>query len=134
MPIVIKDVMGITEEMEAGNLNACTSEMQESIELIVIKWASQIADVLQEDCYMIYEAEPHPVPNAEFQFWLARRKNLENIYQQLCDVRVRTIASFLQKLKSVYYKQFQSTFKNVVDALNVCKDVTLYFLPLVCYV
>lgn len=105
--------------------------MKNSLEGIVIKWASQINDVLKESSNIIFK-DNHPVPSAEIEFWNLRLKNLENIYNQLIDDRIKAVARILEAIDSVYFTAFRTTFKNIVGALCEVRDITLYINPLVC--
>lgn len=105
--------------------------MKNSLEGIVIKWASQINDVLKENSNIIFK-DNHPVPSAEIDFWNLRLKNLENIYNQLIDNRIKAVAKILEAINSVYFAAFRTSFKNIVGALCEARDITLYINPLVC--
>jgi hypothetical protein len=54
------------------------------------------------------------VISAEINFWNARFKNLECIYDQLKDERVRKMAVILEKTDSAYFPCFMTLFKNIV--------------------
>lgn len=105
--------------------------MKNSLEGIVIKWASQINDVLKENSNSIFK-DDHPVPSADIDFWNLRLKNLENIYNQLIDNRIKAIAKILEAIDSVYFAAFRTAFKNIVAALCEARDITLWINPLVC--
>ena len=105
--------------------------MKNSLEGIVIKWASQIDIVLKENSSALFEKNNHPTPSAEISFWKKRRHNLMNIYDQLKDPRVKRIGTILEEIDSVYFNSFRQTFKNVVTSLHEANDITLYLSPLV---
>jgi dynein heavy chain len=50
----------------------------------------------------------------EIDFWNSRLKNLESIYDQLRDPRVKSMASVLELTDSVYFPFFKSQFLNIV--------------------
>jgi dynein heavy chain, axonemal len=106
-------------------------KMKNSLEGIVIKWACQVNEVLKETSLSLFEKENHPTPLAELKFWNDRRKNVKNIYNQLCDPRVKKIGSILELINSVYFGTFTTTFKKVVTSLHEVDDITLYLKPLV---
>lgn len=106
-------------------------KMKNSLEGIVIKWACQVDEVLKESSLSLFEKNNHPTPMAEVNFWMNRRKNVMNIYNQLIDPRVKKVGSILELIDSVYFSTFSSTFKNVVTALHEANDISLYLLPLV---
>lgn len=110
---------------------ACDMKMKNSLEGIVIKWASQIDEVMKDTSQSLFEKNNHPTPRAELNFWENRRKNVMNIYNQLRDPRVKAIGSILEMINSVYFNTFSSTFKSIVTALHEANDITLYLKPLV---
>lgn len=67
---------------------------------------------------------------SELQFWNSRLKNLQHIYDQLKEAKVRSMAVILEKTNSAYYNSYQSLFKNTVMELAVAKDLCLYLSPL----
>lgn len=97
----------------------------------MIKWAFQIDEVLKETSLSLFDKNNHPTPMDELKFWENRRRNIKNIYEQLCDVRVKKIGSILEMINSVYFSTFSSTFKSIVTALHEANDVTLWLKPLV---
>nr|CAD7570912.1 unnamed protein product [Timema californicum] len=74
----------------------------------------------------------------EVQFWNARLGNLEYIYDQLRDEKVRKMAVILEKTDSAYFPCFKTLFRNIVaasllpreTALAEAKDIVLYLKPL----
>lgn len=50
----------------------------------------------------------------EIHFWNARLSNLENIYDQLKDERVRKMAVILEKTDSAYFPCFKNLFRNII--------------------
>jgi hypothetical protein len=115
-----------------SNFAACDIKMKNSLEGIVIKWANQIGEVLKEQSTCLFKDNKHPAPSDEYEFWYARMKNLENIYTQLRDPRVKQVGRVLELIDSSYFPSFHATFKNVVAALLEAQDVTLHLKPLVC--
>ena len=107
--------------------------MKNSLEGIVIKWASQIDLVLKQNSASLFDKNNHPTPNGEIQFWKARRKNLTKVYEQLKEPRVKRIGAILEEIDSVYFSSFRQTFKNVVNSLHEANDITLYLTPLVSF-
>ena len=105
--------------------------MKNSLEGIVIKWASQVDEVMKETSLTLFDKNNHPTPRAELKFWENRRKNVMNIYEQLRDPRVKKIGSILELINSVYFHTFTNTFKSIVTALHEANDITLYLKPLV---
>lgn len=59
-----------------------------------------------------------------------RLKNLQYIYEQLKEPKVKSMAMVLELTNSAYYGVFKTLFKNTVMALAEAKDVCLYLTPL----
>jgi len=132
--MTIDRVMNTSVAIAAGKLDMCDGEMKNSLEAIVLKWSDQIDTVLKDDVSSLFKNGPHPLPIALFSYWTSRLSNLENIFDQLRDPQARTIGFVLEKIDSVYYSAFRTTFNNIVLALHMARDLTLYFLPLVRYI
>ena len=66
----------------------------------------------------------------EFQFWNLRLRNLNYIYQQLLEPRVRKMAVLLEKSQSAYFDCFRVLFKKLICALAEAKDICIYLKPL----
>lgn len=67
---------------------------------------------------------------AEIDFWNLRSKNLQYIYAQLREPRIKSMAVILEKTNSAYYSCFQTIFKNVVLSLAEAKNICLHLTPL----
>lgn len=59
-----------------------------------------------------------------------RLKNLEYIYEQLREPKVRSMAVILEKTNSAYFNCFRNLFKSTVMALAETKEICLYLKPL----
>lgn len=66
----------------------------------------------------------------EIDFWNLRSKNLQYIYQQLREPRIKSMAHILEKTNSAYYSCYKTLFKNVVLSLAETKDICLHLSPL----
>ncbi|XP_046391607.1 dynein beta chain, ciliary-like [Ischnura elegans] len=100
--------------------------LKSSLEGSVIKWCSQINEILKEDSASAFDNGANPFPTKELSFWDSRVKNLECIYQQLIDPRVKKMASILEISDSTYYRSFRLLFQNVVAALIEARDISIY--------
>lgn len=130
LPITINQVMSESGVILGGDLSACTIHLRKSLEEIVMKWSNTIDEVIKDNSFRLFDDIKHPMPTDEIEFWKGRLKNLENIFEQLRDTRVKTIASILDKCGSVYFSEFRLTFQDVVTSLHEARDVTLYLIPL----
>lgn len=64
-----------------------------AVESLVIHWTHLIHKVLKEDSAELILKGLNPGPSAELHFWTSRRKNIENIYEQVC-AAVHLLAHF----------------------------------------
>ncbi|KAK9702182.1 Dynein heavy chain region D6 P-loop domain [Popillia japonica] len=102
-----------------------------AIENFVIKWFNLCTDILKQNSRIAFANGEYPTPMREIEFWNARHKNLECIYDQLRDPRVKQMICYLQMTESSYLSCFQMTFKNVVAGVLEARDICLYLKPLV---
>lgn len=100
--------------------------MKNSLERIVIKWASQIDGVLKETSSYLFEDDKNPTPLAELKFWNDRRVNLRNIASQLSDLRIKKIGNILRLINSVYLSTYESILKDVKASRDEVDDITLF--------
>lgn len=66
----------------------------------------------------------------EIEFWNKRQKNLQYIYEQLKEPKVKSMASVLEKTNSAYFNCFKNTFKSTVLGLAEAQDINYYLSPL----
>lgn len=105
-------------------------QLKSSIEGAVIKWASTVSDILKITSNIAFANGAHPTPLKEVDFWNSRLKNLECIYDQMRDPRVKRMASYLELTDSAYLPCFKMMFKNVVASVVEARDICLYLKPL----
>ena len=84
-----------------------------AIETVVIEWTHQIRDVLVKDSSQPLLEGLNPSPFVELDFWDARYSNLECIFGQLQDTRVRKMAELLERTQSSYFPAFKQMFIDV---------------------
>ncbi|XP_022915026.2 dynein beta chain, ciliary isoform X1 [Onthophagus taurus] len=129
MPVGVEKVHEVEKLLIESNGEICDLYLKSAIEGVVIKWAAQVNDVLANDSSEKLN-NSNPVPSLEIQFWNQRLKNLEFIYEQLKENKVKSMAVILEKTNSAYYSCFKILFKNIVMGLAEAKDICLYLLPL----
>ena len=83
-----------------------------AFESVVIDWVGQVRDVISKDSAQPIIDGYHPRPEVEIEFWKAKARNLESIYDQLHDEKVRRMAEFLERSRSTYFQTFKEN--------NVC--------------
>lgn len=116
-------------EYSAGEL--VDLDVKSGVEGAVIKWASICTDVLKQNSRIAFAGGAHPTPFREVEFWNARLKNLENIYDQLRDPRVKKMVLYLEGTGSSYLTCFKNMFKNIVAGIIEARDICLYLKPMI---
>lgn len=101
-----------------------------SIETVIIDWSHQIRDVLKRDSSQPLLEGLNPGPHIEVEFWKAKCKNLECIYEQLRTPKVRKMAELLETMQSSYFPSFKNIFRDVITALAEAQDISLHLKPL----
>ncbi|XP_078034037.1 dynein beta chain, ciliary-like [Augochlora pura] len=123
--------MGIEDILQPENLsptNPKTLELKSNIEKIVIKWATQINEILNEE---FTKKTGPPIPEqSELNYWSMRLNNMESLYQQLKDPRVTSMRTFLEEMESPYSEYFTNLIKHVAASLLETRDINLYLKPL----
>ncbi|KAK9886614.1 hypothetical protein WA026_017536 [Henosepilachna vigintioctopunctata] len=120
-------------------VNALTSSSDESCDLVlksnieaaVIKWASICREVLKQSSKAAFAGGANPTPSKEIEFWYNRLKNLEYIYDQLRDPRVKKMGEYLELTRSTYSKTFKTLFTNIVAGVVEARDINIYLKPLI---
>ncbi|XP_052121253.1 dynein beta chain, ciliary-like isoform X2 [Frankliniella occidentalis] len=130
LPAGVERVHQAERELMSSGGEVVDLYLKSAIEGVVIKWATQINDVLLEDSADAFKGGHNPTPSAEVHFWNSRLRNLEHIYEQLRDERVRKMAVILERTDSAYWPCFKSLFRNIVAALAEARDMALYLKPL----
>ncbi|KAF6202116.1 hypothetical protein GE061_004514 [Apolygus lucorum] len=129
MPIGIDRVHDVVRNMNQGS-DAVDLYLKSSIEGVVIKWAIQINDVLLEESSKAFANGQNPTPNSEISFWSGRKENLQYIYDQMREDRVRKMALILEHSESAYWPCFKNIFFNVVSALTEANEIAVFLKPL----
>lgn len=74
--------------------------------------------------FIAFKRTKFPLPAADIDFYASRLRNLEGIYSQLRDPRVKRMAHYLEDTRSVYLECFKTLLTNVVAgnlyALKLC--------------
>ncbi|XP_062717225.1 dynein beta chain, ciliary-like [Aedes albopictus] len=130
MPVGVDKCVQTAKELVVNAECSINLYLKSAIEGVVIKWATQVNDVMLESSANAFNGGQNPVPSAEINFWNNRLKNLTYIYEQLRHERIRSMALILEFTDSAYYPCFKTLFKNVVTALAEARDITLYLNPL----
>ncbi|XP_059473724.1 dynein beta chain, ciliary isoform X2 [Neocloeon triangulifer] len=127
MPVGVERVHEAEAKLTSSNGEQVDMYLKSAIEAVVTKWAAQVNDVLAEEGG---GGGWDATPAAEVAFWTGRLANLENLYGQLREERVRKMAVILEKTDSAYLPCFKTVFRGVVAALTEARDVALHLRPL----
>lgn len=114
MPVGVEKVYEAARRIREDPTAQVDLYLKSAIEGVVIKWATQINDVMDENPASAFNNNANPLPTVELNFWNNRMKNFSFIFEQLRDERVRSMATILEHTASAYYPCFKNLFKNVV--------------------
>ncbi|CAB3248911.1 unnamed protein product [Arctia plantaginis] len=131
MPAGVEDIYLAESRLKETDGEEVDLFLKTNIEGAVIKWAQQVHDLLSEDSYLAFKRTKFPLPLADVEFYSHRLRNLEGIYSQLRDPRVKRMAHYLEDTRSVYLSCFKTMLTNVVAAIVECRDIYVYQRPLV---
>lgn len=130
MPTGMELIYQAQQEFNCSRGSQVDLDIKSAIEGVVIKWSSICSDVLKETSQIAFAEGRHPTPFIEVEFWNARLTNLENIYDQLRDPRVKKMMLYLECTNSTYLSSFKTLFKNVVGAVVEARNICLYMKPM----
>ncbi|KAG7187948.1 hypothetical protein KM043_013910 [Ampulex compressa] len=125
MPMGVEDIFSMELESNAG------IHLKRNVEVIVHKWAHQIKEILKEEG--IKADGGNSLPSAELEFWQDKVKNVESIYKQLRDPRVKKMALFLESMESPYLIIYNTLLKDVAAAVLKGRDIYMHLKPLALY-
>ncbi|XP_039757462.1 dynein beta chain, ciliary-like [Pararge aegeria] len=131
MPEGVETIYHAEARLKETDSESVDLQLKTNIEGAIIKWAQQVHDLLQEDSYLAFKRTKFPLPIADIEFYTARLRNLEGIYSQLRDPRVKRMANYLEATRSVYFNCFKSMLTNVVAAIIECRNIYVYQKPLI---
>ncbi|XP_066262344.1 dynein beta chain, ciliary-like [Euwallacea similis] len=89
MPQGISTIFKTVQDFIDSNGEEINLSLKTTIENAVIKWSAICGEILKQTSQLCFANGAHPVPMNEIDFWNARTKNMESIYDQLCDARVK---------------------------------------------
>ncbi|RZC39341.1 MT, DHC N2, AAA 7, DHC N1 and/or AAA 9 domain containing protein [Asbolus verrucosus] len=130
MPQGMSRLFEATNNFEESNGMEIDLVLKASLENGVTKWAGVCSEILKQQSTIAFAGGNHPTPSREVEFWNARLKNLEFIYDQLRDPRIKKIARYLEMTKSAYFTTFKRMFKDIVAGVVEARDICLYLKPL----
>lgn len=114
MPVGVEQIVKAAEDFTETGVCDIDLYLKGSIEGVLIKWVTQIHGVMEENPSNAFLNGQNPLPSVELQFWNDRLNNLTQIYEQLRDKRVHSMALMLEHSHSAYFPSFRTMFKNVV--------------------
>ncbi|KAM9002992.1 dynein axonemal heavy chain 9 [Sarcophilus harrisii] len=133
LPVGSENMKFVDYESEKG-LDPIDKSIVYTIESTVIKWSHQIQMVLKKESSEPLLQGENPTPKVEVEFWKRRCDDLEYIYNQLRAIKVRGMATLLNRLQSSYFPVFKAMFRDVLAALREAQDIYTHLKPLQHYV
>ncbi|XP_071813348.1 dynein beta chain, ciliary-like isoform X2 [Apostichopus japonicus] len=128
LPVGSEKVQDATEVEEKND--SYDRSLVHAIESVIIDWTHQIKDVLKRDSAQPLLEGLNPGPNVEIQFWKAKCENLDCIFQQLRDPKVRKMKLLLERTESSYLPSFKNIERDVEAALTEAQDIYTHLKPL----
>ncbi|KAK4884824.1 hypothetical protein RN001_001095 [Aquatica leii] len=126
MPSGIEKVYNASLALLEHGESSLDLELKSSFESIVLQWASVVNDVLQQSSELAFADGRQPTPNAEIEFWNSRSKNLDCIFDQLRDPRVKKMSEYLELTNSSYLSCFKCMFEDILAGIAESKNITVY--------
>ncbi|XP_014248489.1 dynein beta chain, ciliary-like isoform X2 [Cimex lectularius] len=106
-------------------------QLRMNYESAVLNWSIQLNEgILKRVSTEIFQEQKHPLPSAEFKWWGSRVKNLEEIYEQLTEPKVKRMARILEMTESVFLPCFNELVDSVMAALKEAREMDKYFYAL----
>ncbi|XP_029929982.1 dynein heavy chain 17, axonemal-like isoform X2 [Myripristis murdjan] len=118
-------------EDAAGSV-ACEGDRKwlHTLESVVIMWAEQVCELLQQDWAQDVQDRHKLLPQDEFDFWKKRLLNLQGVHTQLMNPKAIKLSLILEKTESMYWPILRSTCRNVEEGLREAEDIVLHMEPL----
>ena len=104
---------------------------QQVLESAMMTWTNQIKNILKQDpAAQLSLGGAHPTPTAELEFWQAKAKRLDDVFEQLQTSRVRSVLRALDRSGSTYCPPFARLCKEVFAAREEAADNARYLRTL----
>lgn len=114
-PVGVDKIVKVATELQETKKCVIDLYLKGAIEGVVIKWVIQVNDVYSELPANAFNGGQNPLPQTELAFWNNRLKNFNQIYKQLRNEKIRSMALILEATESAYFPCFSTMFKNVVS-------------------
>jgi len=107
-------------------------------ERCIVQWTELIQRVLDEKPEdALNQVDPrnenkpvHPGPLEELDYWNARLRNMDSIFEQLQSEKMRKILLFLDRVKSTYNPNFARLCRTLFKARSEARENCRYLAPL----
>ncbi|KAF5274393.1 hypothetical protein FQA39_LY07273 [Lamprigera yunnana] len=129
LPFGAENIFEAVMQFEESNGEVFNLPLKSSIEASVLEWASLINDVLQQSPEVVFAHGAHPTPSAEINFWEARKNNLNCIFDQLKDPRIKKMVEYLELTQSSYLSCFKCMFQDSVAGMLEATTICTYLKP-----
>jgi len=105
---------------------------QQVLESAIMTWTNQIKNILRQDpaTQLSLGGVQHPTPTDELEFWRAKAKSLDDIFEQLQTSGVRSVLRALDRSGSTYCPPFARLCKEVFSAREEAVDNAKYLQTL----
>ena len=130
MPLVINKIYQVMDEFQHSGGEIVDLAAMSAIGSSIIKWFKIINNTLHQISRVPFAGKAQPTPTHEIQFWNARLKDLEHVYDQLRDPRVKKMIDYMKAVGSYFLPCFKSTLMNVIEGICEAKDINLHMKPL----
>ena len=115
----------------SGSSAAAVKDQVHGLEGCLITWTKQIKNILKQDPEStLNKRNVHPGPLEELNFWQAKSKNLNSIFDQLQSDSIRKVLQYLDASKSTYNVPFAKLCKEVFAARAEANDNIHFLSPL----
>lgn len=92
-----------------------------------ISWSTQIFETYNEKLDYTNQS---PLPINLVNYWIMRKTNLENLYEQIKLPAIQAVTSILEKINSVYSISMKKIIKELVISLHEAQDISLWLPPI----
>ncbi|KAK4884537.1 hypothetical protein RN001_000808 [Aquatica leii] len=130
LPQGIEKIYQATQEYEISGGANIDLPLKCGVEEIVLQWTSVINDVLQQSPTATFANYSNPLPSTEINFWSSRLKNLEFIFDQLKDPRIKKMIYYLELTDSPYLSCFKCLFEDIIAAILEAREICIYLKPM----
>mmetsp|Transcript_17270 Transcript_17270/g.33650 ORF Transcript_17270/g.33650 Transcript_17270/m.33650 type:complete len:4514 (+) Transcript_17270:154-13695(+) len=113
--------------------NLAEKERVHLLETSVVQWSNKIHEVLKEDPESLATADHYPTPHEEYEFWVAKGKDLDSLCDQLASEKMQSVLEILKRMQSVFGDNMDKLTKSVAAARDEAKENARFLKPMLKY-